>query len=117
MNEVVRDVGWKTTAGVVHQEVIRQGQVRRVLPPLPHVRRPKELLRLELVVEQMSFAQGLHVCPSIRGDRYASRKSARVLRRRDTKCYSHIPNIFPFGGSLIVSQSFEQVPDCIWPST
>lgn len=46
MNEVGRDVGWEVPAGMVHQEVIRQGQVRRVLPPLPHVRRAEKLLRL-----------------------------------------------------------------------
>lgn len=61
VNQVVHSVGWHLALLIEELGVIRQGQVRDVLPELPVVGRPEELSGTHLMVDEVAVAQGLHI--------------------------------------------------------
>lgn len=79
MNEVVHRIGGDFPTFIEQLGVVGERQVSDVPTELPHVGRPEELLGRQLVDNQVTVAQGLHVAPSIRGGIHANRKSVRAL--------------------------------------
>lgn len=61
MHEIVRNVRRNSSVLIERHDIHFERLLRDVLVPPPHVRRPKELSRAELVYYQVAVAQSLHI--------------------------------------------------------
>ncbi len=97
VNQVIHSVGRHLALLIEELGVIRQGQVRDVLPELPHVGRPKELSRAHLVDDDVTVAQSLHIVLSAtrRGNVENKTPDRDSPFSRGSHSDSHKPNTLP----------------------